>query len=145
MYCLVPALYKVVQGGTRWYKVVQGGTGWYMTVQATVYGGTWGYMAVQESIKLYLNRTNVLILSGYAFLLDLLLQFCMAESAVLETSVSIHNSASSSKVQSTAACPAACFVTLPRPFGRFLLPRPALFFVGAEAASAAGAGCMQGR
>ncbi len=40
MYCLVPAWYKVVQGGTRWYKVVQGGTRWYMTLQATVYGGT---------------------------------------------------------------------------------------------------------
>jgi hypothetical protein len=26
MYCLVPAQYKVVPGGTRWYKMVQGGT-----------------------------------------------------------------------------------------------------------------------
>ncbi len=26
MYCLVPAQYKVVQGGTRWYKMVQNGT-----------------------------------------------------------------------------------------------------------------------
>jgi hypothetical protein len=49
-----------------WYKVVQGGTRWYMTVQGTpaVYGGTWRYMAVQESVKLY-----ILVCTGtYLFL-----------------------------------------------------------------------------
>jgi hypothetical protein len=37
MYCLVPAQYKVVQGGTRWYKMIQGGTN----------NGIWRYMEVQ--------------------------------------------------------------------------------------------------
>ncbi len=37
MYCLVPAQYKVVQGGTRWYKMVQDGTN----------NGIWRYMKVQ--------------------------------------------------------------------------------------------------
>jgi hypothetical protein len=50
MYCLVPAQYKVVQGGTRWYKVVQ----------TTIYGGTWRYKAVRESFKSYrLVRTGM--------------------------------------------------------------------------------------
>jgi hypothetical protein len=36
-----------------------------MTVQGTVYGGTWRYMAVQESVKLY-----ILVCTGtYLFLL----------------------------------------------------------------------------
>ncbi len=39
----VPLWYKVVQGGTRWYMPV--------TVQGTVYGGTWRYTAVQESVE----------------------------------------------------------------------------------------------
>jgi hypothetical protein len=53
--------------------------------------------------------------SGYAFLLDLLLQFCKVESAVLETSVPNCTNASSSMqvFQSTAACPAEGFVTSP--------------------------------
>ncbi len=53
--------------------------------------------------------------SGYAFLLDLLLQFCKVESAILETSVPNHTNASSSMqvFQSTAACPAEGFATSP--------------------------------
>jgi hypothetical protein len=55
---------------------------------------------------------HVLILtipSGYAALrLDSLLQFCQADSAVLETTaLSNHTNASSSMLQSTAAGPAA--------------------------------------
>jgi hypothetical protein len=46
MYCPVLSWYKVVQGGTRWYMTVQG--------MPVVYGGTWRYMAVQESVKLYI-------------------------------------------------------------------------------------------
>ncbi len=104
-----------------------------MTEQATVYGGTWRYMAVHELVKIHTGTYwNVLVLmvqSGYAFLLDLLLQFCPAKSAVLETSVSVletsvsnHTNASSSMFQSTAA-PAASFVTSPALFGggRWLL------------------------
>jgi hypothetical protein len=53
----------------------------------------------------------------YAFLLYLLLQLCIAESAVLETSVSNHTLARSIMFQSTAACPAACFVAAPAPIG----------------------------
>ena len=54
---------------------------------------------------------HVLILtiqSGYAaLLLDSLLQFCPADSAVLETTASYHTNASSRMFQSTAAGPAA--------------------------------------
>ena len=39
--------------------------------------------------------------SGYAFPLNLLLQFCPADSSVLEISASIHTSASASKIHST--------------------------------------------
>jgi hypothetical protein len=40
-------------------------TRWYMMVQGTVYGGTWRYMAVQGSVKLY-----ILVCTGtYLFLL----------------------------------------------------------------------------
>jgi hypothetical protein len=42
MYCLVPAQYKVVQGGTRWYKVVQGGTN----------NGIWRYIKVQGRTRI---------------------------------------------------------------------------------------------
>ena len=44
MYCLVPAQYKVVQGGTRWYKMVpwQGGTN----------NGIWRYMEVQGRTRI---------------------------------------------------------------------------------------------
>ncbi len=68
-----------------WYKVVQGGTRWYMTEQGTVYGGTWRYMAVQESVKLYILECT----GTYLFLrfnldpVDSLLQCCRAEGAVL--------------------------------------------------------------
>jgi hypothetical protein len=52
------------------------------------------------------------IQSGYAaLLLDSLLQFCQADSAVLETTSSNRTNASSSMFQSTAACPAANLVT----------------------------------
>ena len=47
-----------------------------------------------------------MVLSGYAFLLDSPLQFCPAESAVLETSLSNHTYASSSMFQSTRGPPA---------------------------------------
>jgi hypothetical protein len=42
MYCLVPAQYKVVQGGTRWYKMVQGGTN----------NGIWRNMEVQGRTRI---------------------------------------------------------------------------------------------
>jgi hypothetical protein len=61
---------------------------------------------------------------GYAALLDSLLQFCPAESAVLETSASNHTNASSSKIQSTASGPAANLVTFPALFGGGRLQRP---------------------
>ena len=64
---------------------------------------------------------HVLILtiqSGYAaMLLDSLLQFCPADSAVLETTASNHTNASSSMFQSTAAGPAANLVTSPALIG----------------------------
>ena len=49
----------MVQGGTKWYKVVHDGTR-----NGMVYGGTWRYVAVQESVKLY-----ILVCTGtYLFL-----------------------------------------------------------------------------
>ncbi len=78
---------KVVQGSTRnstrRYKEVQGGTRIGQLVRA---GTCWYVLMVQI---------------GYAFVLDLLLQFCPAESSVLETSLSNHTYASSSMFQST--------------------------------------------
>jgi hypothetical protein len=76
---------------------------------------------------------------GYAqaALLDSLLQFCPAESAVLETSASNHTNASSSKIQSTAACPAANLVTSPALLAGGVCS--ACFLGGAAAASAEGA------
>jgi hypothetical protein len=66
-----------------------------------------------------INRTYSYILEctypGYAFLLDLLLQFCTTESAVLEIRVSNYNNASSSMVQS----PCLRFCYLLRPFWRW--------------------------
>ncbi len=55
MYCLVPAQYEVVQGGTRWYKMVQGGTNndiW----RSQVHGGTRPY-------ENRLNRTGWYVLA----------------------------------------------------------------------------------
>ena len=64
---------------------------------------------------------HVLILtiqSGYAaLLLDSLLQFCLADSAVLETTASNHTNASSRMFQSTAAGPASNSVTSPALIG----------------------------
>jgi hypothetical protein len=98
-------------------------------------------MAVQESVTH--TYWNVLILSGYAFLLYSLLQFCTTESAVLETSVSIDNIASSSTVQSTAAGPAAGLLP-PSTFLEGGISGGSGFSGGAEAASAAGTGGSAG-
>ena len=70
--------YKEVQGGTRIDQLVRAGTCWYV----------------------------LMVQTGYAFVLDSLLQFCPAESAVLETSLSNHTYASSSMFQSTRGPPA---------------------------------------
>jgi hypothetical protein len=82
----------VVQGGTRnstrRYKEVQGGT----RIDQLVRAGTCWYV--------------LMVQTGYAFVLDSLLQFCPAESAVLETSLSNHTYASSSMFQSTWGPPA---------------------------------------
>jgi hypothetical protein len=59
----------------------------------------------------------------YSALLDSLLQFCPAEKAVLETNAFNHTNASSSKIQSTAAGPAANLVTSPALFGGGRLQR----------------------
>jgi hypothetical protein len=65
---------------------------------------------------------HVLILtiqSGYAALrLDLLLQFCLADCTVLETTASNHTNTSSSMFQSTTSCPATNLVTSPALIGR---------------------------
>jgi hypothetical protein len=117
MYCLAPAQYKVVQGGTRWYKMVQGGTN----------NSIWRYMEVEGSTRIvkivqagmYWHVLILTIQSVYAdLLLDSLLQFCLADSAVLETTASNHTNASSSMFQSTAASPAANLVTSPALIGR---------------------------
>jgi hypothetical protein len=87
----------MVQGGTRWYKAVQGG----------MRNGTRRYKEVQGGTRIdqYVRAGTcwyVLILtalSGYAFLLDLLLQCC---SAVLESSTSNHTNASSGMFQLSA-------------------------------------------
>ncbi len=52
-----------------------------------------------------------------ALRLDLLLQFCPADSAVLETTASNHTNASSSMFQFTTASPAANLVTSPALIG----------------------------
>ncbi len=70
---------------------------------------------------------HVLILtiqSGYAaLLLDSLLQFCPADSAVLEAAASNHTNASSRMFQSTAAGPASNSVTFPALIGGGRLQR----------------------
>ena len=86
---------------------------------------------------------HVLILtiqSGYAaaLLLDSLLQFCPADSAVLETTASNHTNASSSMFQSTAAGPAANLVIPPLPLLAGGVGSAG--FSGGAAASAAEAG-----
>jgi hypothetical protein len=58
-----------------------------------------------------------------ALRLDSLLQFCPADSAVLETTTSNHTNASSSMFQSTAAGPAANLVTSPTLIGGGRLQR----------------------
>ncbi len=133
MFCLVPAQYKVVQGGTRRYKVVQDGIRWYKQRYMKVHGGTRPYknhLIVQAGT--YWHVLNLLILtiqSGYAALrLDSVLQFCPADSAVLETTASNHTNASSSMFQSTAAGPAANLVTSPALIGGGRQQR--LFFGG---------------
>jgi hypothetical protein len=82
----------VVQGSTRnctrRYKEVQGGT----RIDHLVRAGTYWYV--------------LMVQTGYAFVLDSLLQFCPAESTVLETSLSNHTYASSSMFQSTRGPPA---------------------------------------
>jgi len=84
---------------------------------------------------------HVLILtiqSGYAaLLLDSLLQFCPADSAVLETTSSNHTNASSRMFQSTAAGPASNSVTSSALIGGGRRQRR---FFGGAADSAAGAG-----
>ena len=113
--------YKEVHGGTRnstrryetvctgmyWYvlvctlryKEVQASTRRYMVVQGTVQGGTRRYVLVCTGTYWYVPISAVQ--PGYAaLLLDSLLQFCPAESAVLQTSVSNQTIASSSVVQS---------------------------------------------
>jgi hypothetical protein len=119
MYWYVLPCTCTVQGGTRWYKMVQDGTRWYKQWYMEVHGGT----------RLYENRLivqagtywHVLILSiqsGYAaLLLDSLLQFCPADSFVLETTASNHTNASSRMFQSTAAGPASNSVTSPALIG----------------------------
>jgi hypothetical protein len=116
MYCLVPAQYKVAQGGTRWYKMVQDGTN----------NGIWRYMEVQDRTRIveivqagtYWHVLILMIQSRYAaLLLDSLLQFCPADSAVLQTTASNHTNARSSMFQSTAAGPASNLVTSPALIG----------------------------
>ncbi len=104
-----------------WYKVVQGGTRWYMTVQGTVYGGTWRYMAVQESVKLYILvcTGTYLFLRFIWFQLDSLLQGCPAEGAVLKTSASNHSNASSSMFQSRSLGLATASAGTPPPGRRW--------------------------
>ncbi len=74
--------YKAIQGK---YREVQGGTEhylhWYMSVQV----GTYGYVL---SCQLFIP-----VQLGHALLLNLLLQFCPAESAVFETSAASHTNA----------------------------------------------------
>ena len=103
--------------------VVQEGTKRYKTVQEMVYGGTGRYKNGSEQYLQVHTGTfwDVLIITaqpGYAFLLDSLLQFCPAGSAVFETNVS------SSMFQSRQKCrpPAATVGGLrfgSRPFGGF--------------------------
>ena len=77
---------------------------------------------------------HVLILtiqSGYAaLLLDSLLQFCPADSFVLETTASNHTNASSRMFQSTAAGPASNSVTSPVLIGGGRRQRHWQFFGG---------------
>jgi hypothetical protein len=106
----------------------------------SVHGGTWQYKNLLNSSYWYVLECTAPYGSSsirVCFLLNLLLQFCQAESAVLETSASNHTNASSSKLQSTAASPAACFVTSLALFGEGR-QRQLFFSGGVDAASAAG-------
>jgi hypothetical protein len=78
-----------VHGGTRPYENRLNRTGWYVLACTDPYDG---YAAL---------------------LLDSLLQFCPADSAVLETTASNHTNASSRMFQSTAAGPTSNSVTSP--------------------------------
>ncbi len=74
----------------------------------------------QTSISKSESWTSTRIQSGYAalrLLLDSLLQFCPADSAVLETTASNHTNASSSMFHSTAAGPASNLDTSPALIG----------------------------
>jgi hypothetical protein len=142
MYCLVPAQYKVVQGGTLWYTMVQGGTN----------NGIWRYMEVQGRTRIvkivqagtYWHVLILMIQFGYAALrLDSLLQFCQADSAVLETTASNHTNASSSMFQSIESGPAATFGYLPCPYWRGASAAP--IFRGAQQISPQGPAAVQGR
>ncbi len=67
---------------------------------------------------MYWHALILTIQSGYAALrLDSLLQFCPADSAVLETTASNHTNASSGMFQSTAAGPASNSVASPALIG----------------------------
>ena len=71
-----------------------------MVVQGTVQGGTRRYVLVCTGTYWYVPISAVQ--PGYAALrLDSLLQFCPADSAILETSASNDSNASSSMFQST--------------------------------------------
>ncbi len=73
---------------------------------------------VQAGTVTYWHVLILTIQSGYAaLLLDSLLQFCLADSAVLETTASNHTNASSRMFQSTAAGPASNSVTSPALIG----------------------------
>ena len=78
-------MYWPVPNGTRWYKVVQGGTRWYKVVQGGKRNGTRRFKEVHggKSIDHYVHAGTcwyhvLMVLSGYAFLQDSLLQFCLA-------------------------------------------------------------------
>ena len=92
-------MYWYVLYGTRRYKEVQPSTRRYMVVQGTVQGGTRQYVLVCTGMYEYLAYGSNRL--GYAALrLNSLLQFCPADSAVLETSASYDSNASSSMFQS---------------------------------------------
>ncbi len=85
----------MVQDGTRWYKQ------WYMEV----HGGTRQY---EIQAGTYWHVLILMIQSGYAaLLLDSLLQFCPADSAVLETTASNHTNASAAAAEPQPAPPRA--------------------------------------
>ncbi len=95
---------------------------------------------------------HVLILtiqSGYAALLldsmESMLQFCPADSAVLETTASNHTNASSRMFQSTAAGPASNSVTSPALISGGRRPQAAPVFRGALQIPQQGPAAVQGR